>query len=307
MIGAIVFATDQGLGYLAKDFYDNAVIDKVFVYPKSKMVNHYDWFPNRVKTIDELLECNTILMFETPVEWSIIKKARERGVKTVLMPMYECTNEPMPYIPDLLLSPSLLDKEYYPNSELVTVPVPSHIKWRKRERAITFVHNAGNGGMGGRNGTKELLDAMQYVKSPIKLIVRSQKDIKGIKDNRVDLRIGQFDDIWSEGDVFIFPEKFNGLSLPIQEAYASGMLIMAGDRFPMNEWLPNEPLIPVSGYHQEKIYQNFNVAEYEPRTIAAKIDDWFDKDITEYSLMGKKWGEANSWDKLRDKYKKLLL
>ena len=40
--------------------------------------------------------------------------------------------------------------------------------------------------------------------------------------------------------MFVFPEKFNGLSLPLQEARAAGMLVLATDRFPMNTWLPRE-------------------------------------------------------------------
>lgn len=308
MTGAIVLATEQGLGYLALDFYKEGVIDKVFIQSKTKMTNHYEWYKNedKVRSVDELVEqCDRILMFETPIDWTVILKAREKGVKTILMPMYECTNDPMPYQPNMIISPSLLDLEYYPDSKLVQVPVPRSIKWRKREKAKVFVHNAGNGGMGGRNGTQELLEAMQFVQSPIKLIVRSQRPIKEVKDDRIEYRIGTFDDIWSEGDVFIFPEKFNGLSLPIQEAYASGMLVMSGDRFPFNEWLPNEPLIPVQRYHTEKIYQEFNVAHYEPMDIADKIDEWYNKDISKYSLMGKKWGEENSWDNLKNVYDRL--
>jgi len=40
MTGAIVLATDQGLGYLAKDFYDNGIINKVLIYKHSRRKNH---------------------------------------------------------------------------------------------------------------------------------------------------------------------------------------------------------------------------------------------------------------------------
>lgn len=304
MTGAIVLATEQGLGYLAKDFYDNGVIDIVYVQQHGRRKTHFEWFPNRVQRMEDLLDkCDKILMFETPFDWTIIPEAKKKGIKTILMPMYECTNHPMPFVPDLIIAPSLLDQDYYPGSELVQVPVTAN--WRERTKANIFVHNAGNGGLGGRNGTKEIIEAMKYVDSPIKLIIRSQKEIEVPDDDRIDLRIGTFDDIWDEGDVFLFPEKFNGLSLPLQEAYASGFLVMAGDRYPVNDWLPNKPLIPVEGYHQDMVYQKFNVAEYNPRTIARKIDEWYGKDISEYSLMGKKWGEDNSWGKLLKTYKQL--
>ena len=175
-----------------------------------------------------------------------------------------------------------------------------------RKTANVFVFNAGNGGLGGRNGTKELLEAMKYVKSPIKLIVRSQKPIDEYKDPRIEYRIGTFDDIWSEGDVFVFPEKFNGLSLPLQEAFASGMLVMCGNRFPMNTWLPTEPLIPVSGYKKEKVAVTFDSAIIRPQDIAKCIDCWYDKDISKYSEQGRVFNINNSWKIWKEKYINLM-
>jgi glycosyltransferase involved in cell wall biosynthesis len=160
--------------------------------------------------------------------------------------------------------------------------------------------------LGGRNGTREVTQAMQYVKSPIKLIIRSQVPIQEINDPRIEYRIGTFEDIWNEGDVFLFPEKFNGLSLPLQEAYASGMLVMAGNRHPMNLWLPNEPLIPIKHFKRNRISVEFDEAIYDPIQIAETIDLWYNKNIESFSLLGKKWGQENSWDVLKAKYLKIL-
>lgn len=312
-VGSIVLATDQGLGYMAKEFFDNGIIQKVFIYQHSSRPAHLKWYPAsaRVSTAQDLLKtCDTLLFFETPLVWKIIPMARDYQVKTVLMPMYECTPYPLPYEPDVVLSPSLLDHKYYPDSYLINVPVQAD--WKLRERARVFVHNAGNGGLGGRNGTKELLEAMQYVKSPIELIIRSQVPLTNFgkvpKDPRIKYITGTFGkkEIFAEGDVFIFPEKFNGLSLPLQEAFASGMLVMAGDRFPMNTWLPKEPLIPVDSYKKEKIAVEFDSAIYTPTAIARTIDNWYNKDITKFSLLGKEFNQNNSWEKMKQKYMEYL-
>lgn len=303
----ICLATDQGLGYLAKSFYDNGLIDYVYIHEHSSRTNHREWYPREsvVSSTDELIERSDVIFgIETFFNWKVIPKAREKGKKTVLMPMYECTPYPNPYVADLILSPSLLDLDYYPGSTLVIVPtgaVP-----RLRERARVFVHNAGNGGLGGRNGTKELLEALQHVRSPIKLILRSQVPLKVPNDPRIDYRLGTFENIWDEGDVFIFPEKFNGLSLPIQEAFASGMLVMCGDRRPMNKWLPTEPLIPVDNYKKERIAVEFSCAQFSPKAIAEAIDEWYDKDISHYSQLGITWGQQNSWNNLKGIYETLL-
>lgn len=299
-VGTVCLATTQGLGYLAKDFYDNGVIDKVFVWKHSTRDNHYEWYPDRVQNIDDLLECDIILYFETCFDFDFMKRAKAKGIKIVFCPMFECSNPNIVKMADKIINPSLLDQQYYPEGEFI--PIPVNQVWKLRETAKVFVHNAGNGGLGGRNGTKELLEAMKWVKSPIKLIVRSQVKIDAYNDHRIEYRIGTFDDIWSEGDVFIFPEKFNGLSLPLQEAYASGMLVMCGDRFPMNTWLPKEPLIPVKEYKKERIAVEFDSAVIDPKDIAERIDSWYNKSITEYSLKGKEYNINNSWKTLRERY-----
>jgi len=307
IIGSTVLATEQGLGYLAKAFFDNGVVDYVSIKKHSSRTNHYEWYPSDKQLSEEelLAKCDVLLFIEDPFNWKLIPRARELGKKTVLIPMYECTRNPLPYVPDLILSPSLLDKEYYPDSTFVHIP--TDVTWKKRERARVFVHNAGNGGIGGRNGTKELLEAMRYVKSPIKLIVRSQVPINEYNDPRIEYRIGTFENIWEEGDVFVFPEKFNGLSLPLQEAYASGMAVMSGNRFPINTWLPHDILIPVAGYKKERIAVEFQSAVYNPIDIAATIDAWYNKDISELSLKGLVFNQRNSWNKLKGVYEELML
>lgn len=304
VIGSVVLSCSQGLGYLAKDFYDNGIIDKVFVWKHSTRDNHYEWYPDRVQNIDDLLDCDVILYFETCFDFDFMKRAKAKGIKIVFCPMFECSNPNIVRMADKIINPSLLDQQYYPEGTFI--PIPVNQTWKLRETAKVFVCNAGNGGLGGRNGTKELLEAMKWVKSPIKLIVRSQVKIDAYNDPRIEYRIGTFDDIWSEGDVFIFPEKFNGLSLPLQEAYASGMLVMCGDRFPMNTWLPKEPLIPVKYYKKERIAVEFDSAVIDPKDIASCIDSWYNKSISEYSLKGKEYNINNSWKTLRGEYLKVL-
>lgn len=306
MVCSIVLATEQGLGYLAKDFYDNGVIDNVFVWEHTARKNHYEWYPNRFTNINQLFSCDTLLILETPHNWDIVKRMKELGKMVVIMPMYECTNPNFPVKPDKIICPSELDLKYYPNGELVTVPVSQ--TWRLRERARTFIHNAGNGGLGGRNGTSELLEAMKYVKSPIKLIIRTQELKLKSSDPRIEIRQGTFpkEELYNEGDVFIFPEKFNGLSLPIQEAFASGMPVMCGDRFPMNKWLPTEIMIPVSGYKKERISVEFDSAIITPQDIAKTIDRWYNCDIIRFSRLGKNWAKKNTWKNLKERYATLL-
>jgi hypothetical protein len=114
-VGAVVLACEQGLGYLAKDFFDNGIIDYVHIVKHSTRENHYEWYPKQaICTEEELLNKSDILLFfETPFNWKLIPRARELGKKTILIPMYECTNYPLPYFPDEIWCPSALDYDVY--------------------------------------------------------------------------------------------------------------------------------------------------------------------------------------------------
>lgn len=320
-IGSLVYPTNSGLGILAKSFYDNGVITDVLVVEHAHHPNNLDWYPKSksipIRPFDHGAAydfCKTMdimMFFETPFDWSIINYCRKNNVKTVLMPMYECMPKEFPE-PDLIINPSALDQRFYPRG--IHIPVPVKQEWKLRETAKVFAHNAGHGGLKGRNGTQQLLDALQHVKSPIQLIIRSQKPLGETVDGyfelgnvKVDYRHGTLssDNLYSEGDVFIFPEKFNGLSLPLQEAFASGMGVMCGDRFPMNTWLPTDLLIPVLSYEKAAVSgrcNEFNSAIISPRMIAATIDRWYDKPIGGYSYAGRLYAENNSWEKLKPLY-----
>lgn len=350
-VASLIYATDSGLGLLAKAFVDHGVITHPIVVRHGRHPTHDEWHPDAPQITDlnnpaqrdmasrHCAGCDVLLMLETPHIWSLIPHCRSKGVKTVLCPMYECEKANLEYQPDFFICPSLLDQQYYPDRSIF-LPVPVEVPWRQRTRAEVFVHNAGHGGLKGRNGTAEVLEAMEHIKSPAKLIVRSQESLYRTAGHRQHaqltnplIRRGQkidyddenaprpermaefregtmpYEQLWSEGDVFLFPEKFNGLSLPLQEARAAGMLVMCGARFPMTTWLPNEPLIPVKGYRKNKIgppYNEFSEAIFDPKHIAATVDGWYGADLTAYSLEGKAWAETMSWNALRPRYLQTL-
>jgi hypothetical protein len=316
--GSIVLATEQGLGVLARSFYRAGVVTDVLVVPHKHRPNHYEWYPGAQvfdeRSVERLVrDVDALLFFETPFHWGVIPVAREAGRRTHLMTMYECEPKALPYQPDRFLCPSLLDLQYYQDRSTF-LPVPVEVPWRQRTEARVFVHNAGNGGLRGRNGTRELLAAMEFVRSPIRLIVRAQKPsvLEGLRpDPRVELRPGSvpYETLWDEGDVLVHPSKFDGLSLPLQEARAAGMGVLTGDRFPFHCWLPSEGLFPVARYDRACIsgrMNEFDEAVYDPRDIAAKIDEWYGRDLTQYSLEGRAWAEEHSWARLRPKYLEAL-
>jgi hypothetical protein len=92
------------------------------------------------------------------------------------------------------------------------------------------------------------------------------------------------------------------------------MVVMTTDRFPMNRWLPQAPLIDPIGYNRNvrvgPPYMAFEEAIVDPKDIAATIDNWAtaepSKLVQELSLAGRDWANANSWEQLGPEYEAAL-
>jgi hypothetical protein len=325
------YATEQGLGYLAKSFYDAGVIDEVILIHHGGRPTLPEWYDNKAipikrmpirgPAVDAMLDrIDVMLFFETAFDWNFPKTCKAKGVRTVCMPMYEWFPKDKTDAFDGYLCPSLLDVDYFPGSPVFQPPVDPSI-WRLRGKATRFLHNSGNVGCRGHKGTLELLKAAEFIESDLTLTIRTQDarefgraldQVPQVKKNpRVDLQIGAipYEDLFVGHDVLVAPEKFNGLSLPLQEAYAAGMLVMTTNRYPINTWLPAEPLIPVESYHEAAIgggYFSFQEATVSPRAIARTMDDWYGRDIATYSRKAHEWAMANSWDAKKEAFIKLM-
>jgi hypothetical protein len=326
-VGCINYAHARGLGHLMRDFHAHGIITDVCVVKHPGIPTRADeWYPGaptvdlrRIDTRvlqDFVSKMDVMLYFETPFWWPIMPFARAKGIRSVLCPMMECTpvsHEP----PDLYVCPSLLDyNEYFPDGKparSIFLPLPTEYPWRLRTRAEHFVHRGGYLGCRGREGTTLLIEAMRHVKSSLRLTVSVQENVDAAhqrmaaRDPRIEYRAETipYEELYGVGDVAVMPQKFNGVSLPLQEACAAGMLVMASDRFPANSWLPIEPLIPVAGYRKARIgggYMEFDEAQIRPEDIAATLDGWYGRDITVFSLKGKAWAEQHSWQALKPRW-----
>lgn len=325
-IGLMARVDDGGLATLTQDFWKHLpqITRTMSVIVQGRNNDHYrfpktflsEGYPS-LGIIDEFLQdIDIVLALETPYNWNIFSKAKERGIKSILMPMYEWTQPKVPIHPDLYLCPSRLDYDIYKeegNAKYLPVPVDrKELPFNKRTKAKTFLFNNGGGGSKGRNGASELLQAIPQVKSDVRFIINSQIPIQGIRDNRIEVRLGSVPnkaDLFKEGDVFLFPHKFNGLSLPIQEALSCGMPVLSTDIYPHNDYLPQKWLFEHNGLHKGKAVQmgrDIDIARLDPKKIAEKIDEYANKDISKDSERANKIAKKLSWENLKPKYNKLF-
>ena len=325
-IGIIARVDSGGLANQTYDYWKHIhEITKVLVVTSSSPQQNLLRYPEQIicegfptlEQIDSFLkDIDIVIAIETAYNWNIFSMAKERDIKTVLIPNYEWTEEYLPVQPDLYLCPSLLERDiykFYPTkSEYLPFPIDRKIfPFKLRTKAETFVFNNGHGGTMGRNGIEALLKAIPLVKSDIKFIIRSQVPVPEIKDKRVDVRIGNVKrtELFNEGDVLLLPRMFGALSLPTWEAVSSGMPVLSTDLYPFNVILPKDWFFKPEKIEKGRtatINRTIDIAFVSPQKIAEKIDEWAGKDITEDSKKADKIAENISWKNLHDKYIKLF-
>ena len=285
--------------------------DNPLIYPKGKICER--GMPG-LEEIDKFLgKIDVLIAFETPYNWNLFSRAKKKGIKTVLIPNYEWSAEFPPVEPDLYLCLSKLDYDLMPeNKKYLPMPIDrNESQFKLRKKAQTFVFNNGNGGTNKRNGIDEFLEAIPLVKANVNFLIRSQVPIKEINDKRVKVELGSIphEELFKQGDVFVFPHKFDGLSLPIQEALSAGMPVLTTDFYPHNTYLPKEWLFKPASFRKARMgpeTREIDVALITPSAIARKIEQWAGKDITKESKMADKIAETFDWDILRDKFTKLF-
>ena len=328
-IGLIARACNSGLGSLSREFADHLKPKKVFIVANGV----FKTFPERYARFETKIarpglpfmdgekdwlvkDIDVLLSIETLYDWSIIAHCRRAGVKTALITMCEMTPELLPRNPDLFLCPSKLDYDIFKRFGIQRqyIPIPLNTEklvWRRRAKAEVFVHSASHGGMNNRKGTHLLIEAMKYVKSPIKLIIYSWIPFE-CDDPRVKIRLQNFENywqVWKEGDVLVYPQGANGICLPIVEAMASGLAVITTDIYPFNEYCYKPYMFkPESSYRHRMQSGLIELEDYKlsPKTIAEKIDEIANTDITEASEFGKNYADKNSWEVLLPQYEEAL-
>lgn len=336
-LGLIAYPDDTGLGNQTKLFYDHLRPDKTMVLDRSGLlVNHtphLERYPDGVvikslpsiKEVDEFLEgLDIIFMIEVSPTMYLLNAAQTRGVKTVIMPNWEYFNyprKPQWPKPDLFLAPSLwhLNDLTYPEPK-AHLPVP--IEPRPTDKpplAKNFLHVAGRPVEPDRNGTDDLLTALQYVQSEITMTITCQ--VPGMIEERLDeyeipdnVRIivpGAYEHYWEiyeNQDVLVMPRRFGGLCMPVNEALGSGLPVIMPDISPNETWLPPEWLIPATQTGTRMIANEIDIFETDPYALADKIDEWATYQTAYENAVEKAHTIAkhNSWEALLPVYMELF-
>lgn len=335
-VGLIARCDNTGLGVQSKEFFNHIpckalVIDFSGMVPGLDLLTpNLDWYPGQTvfkwgsqhnlrgdiprHIIAEFIkDIDVLFAMETPYDYNIFEMCRQRGVKTILQLNYEFLDFPsgLP-APDLFAAPSLWNFENIPGNKTF-LPVPVNTRnFTHARKGKTFVHIAGRPAEHTRNGTDTFFKSLQYVENEIDVIVRSQCpiNIPAVRSN-VNLIIdftnkkNYFENY--TGGVLVMPRKYGGLCLPINEAIAAGMPVIATDISPNNTWLPADWLVSSNHVTSFQCKKHVDVYEADPIALAKKIDEFCNPEFYDAAITKSfRMRDVVSWEKLLPLYQNTL-
>lgn len=335
-VGLIARADNTGLGIQSKEFFDHIlckalVIDMTEMSKSSIITPDFGRYPGQrvwklqkgfkltggipERIVNEFLEgLDIVWAMETPYDYNIFFKAKSMGIKTVLQLNYEFLDYPaaLPY-PDLFASPSMWYWDNIPNPKKL-LPFPVDLtKFKHERKEKTFLHIAGRPAYNDRNGTQIFADSLRFVKNKINVIVKSQEGIVFRNRNhgvKIDLDYTNKKNYWenySGGGVLVLPRKFGGQSLPVNEALASGMPVVASNCSPNNTWLPPEWLVECRQRGVLHCKKDCAMFETNSKLLAAKIDQFCDPGFYNQAVeKAIELGKSISWETMLPIYNQTM-
>lgn len=324
MLGIIGTDYNAGISHIAWSFAEQFNAKTLLVHHKN-LTSFPERFKNRRITksitredIDWLLDgIDTLFTIETPYDWTIYAEAKKRGIKTVLMPMYEWLPKARPELKDvdLFVCPSIATYENLSGNKILVpseVPVDTD-KFTPREvkKAKIFLHISGHGGIQNRNSTPELLQAIPKVKSDVIFIINSQYPINKINDSRVIIQDKNFENYWDmydDGDVWLMPAKYGVAFLGIGESMATGMIPSITDMHPFNKYLDKEFLVKPSDINTVPLFFNQPQlhSSFRPDELANEIDRIAQLDLSRHSARSLEMANEWSWKVWKPKYEEIF-
>lgn len=341
-LGLIARCDSRGLGIQSHEAYRHLHPVKTLVVncPSAKPLPlHPERFPgamviDRIPTDEDckqfLAGLDVVLTFETPYNHNLFSIAREMGVKTVLQYNFEFLahlQHPDWPQPDLFAAPSTwrFDDVPFANKALLPVPIATDRFTKHRDSVNSgirrFLHVVGRPAVADRNGTCDLLQALQYVTSEIVVTVKCQEPgyVSGLvpgltTPDNVTLIVDsgdvlEYQDLYTGHDVLVMPRRFGGLCLPVNEALGAGMPVIMPCIEPNLDWLPYLWLVDDVDVKSSLMTKaRIDVYETNPRALAYTIDEFstnheFFADAREHALA---LADSLSWDALEPMYDKVF-
>lgn len=291
------------------------------VIPTERLIDHptdgiserwlpADASPESVRSL--LFGLDGILFFERPA-WhpNILQIAREMGVATVCVPMWEWFNGEAPEwkFCDLFVCPSRFTQQIvysYGFSNTCVLPWPidlTKLPFREvRGPARHFIHNAGLVDADDRKGTRDTIQAFsRLTRKDIRLTVRLQKAVPlPPVDHRVEIVVGNLSsivDLYTTGDICVQPSKMEGIGFMVLEPACAGIPVITTDYPPMSEYILQAELRCRPRWRKRRAYASQWIRQAHLklpnlRDLSRRMDWAASTDLSAISFANRQWAEA---------------
>ena len=209
-------------------------------------------------------------------------------------------------LPDLIILPSVWLQEQISNHALSrgTKVIQLHhpvdtkeIEFIERSQPIPF-HIAGKPAHEDRNGTWDFMQAV-----PDGTIVTQSEDLayhirRQYRFSTVYTEVSDNKTMYQLGNLLVFPRKYGGNCLPLNEALAHGVPVIMPNISPNNHLLPQEWLVNTEfeGFFEPRMRVDYYKSDIN--SIRERID-WFNNvDFAEQSRKARAIAETISWNAL---------
>ena len=269
---------DTGFGRMAADARKVLGFGHYFVIPSERLKDHpvdgvsEKWLAKDApeELVRALLSEVRGLVFFERHSWhpALLRIAREMGVATVCVPMWEWFNGDAPEWRDcdLFVCPtrfteSVVRSYGFKNTAVLpwAVDLEKFAPRRIGGPARQFVHNAGLVDHDDRKGTRDTIRAFRKVdRKDVRLLVRMQKatELPDL-DDRIEVRVGNLgsaSELYAAGDVCIQPSKMEGLGFMVLEPACCGIPVITTDYPPMNEFILQPEMRCATRWFKRKAY-----------------------------------------------------
>lgn len=346
-LGLVARPDNSGLGIQTWELYRHLNPDKTLVIDLSGIADSNDHCNKRAfldrfpgaqvhqgptpppEVIEEFLDgLDIIFSAETFYTQDFLHRSNHRKVKSVLQYNYEflahLTTPSLPH-PTLFAAPSLW--HYFatnlPNKVHLPVPIATD-RFAPRATppatARTFLHPVGRPAIYDRNGTEDVIAALEWVREEITMIFRCQRP--GYVQNLLRRTIlpvnvtvvvddSAPEEYWrnyQDVDAVVLPRRYGGLCLPANEALGAHLPILMPDIDPNHRLLPREWLFPARVESEFRAANSVIVHRSDPVPIARLIDT-LATDSQAYAqavAQAARLASVYSWDDLLPEYHRTL-
>lgn len=344
----LTFGNHSGIGYQTRRLCELLKPDRILYidstsFSKNKKQN-YDWYSNftgyKTKGFPTDQEISVFLSgekgkdplthvfcVENPLNFSLLSLARKMGIKVFIQSNYEfCDHlDKNIELPHKFLMPSHWKveemKKKFGDDKVIYLPPPIDPNEFKEAREINlnrkgkrrFLHIVGTLAVHDRNGTLDLLAAIEQTNENFELVIKSQQQLpQEYTSNHPKIKyesgsVEESVNLYKDFDALILPRRYGGLSLPMHEGLMSALPCIMTDISPNNQILPKKWLVPAEKVGEFQARIMIDVYQSDINKLAEKIDSFtysldYDNDKLEAFDLGM---ENFSFSKLKPQYSEL--